>query len=101
MIKLGSDKREAQRYTIAGAVSWQGGDGLTENVSTSGIYFVTRRRLQVGQSVQLTVTLPRQLISVIAKGAVVRVEPRGAGFGVGVRLVELWPLLAAGNREVA
>lgn len=93
-----SNRRDAPRYSIKARLRWQGvvgrdrGEGLTENISTRGVYFLGDRRMAVGQPIRLTMTLQRQSISVGSDGVVVRVEPRDGGYGVGVWLEELSPL---------
>src|SRR3989442_3684806 len=87
-----SNRRGVHRYPISARLCWQGvgsrdrGEGLTENISTHGVYFLGDRRMAVGQPIRLTMTLPRQSISVGADGVVVRVEPRNSGYGVAVWL---------------
>lgn len=70
---------------------WDYGDGLSENLGTAGIYFVTGKHLDAGQPMRLTVTLPRQSTVIIGEGVVVRVELRDDGYGVAVQLDSLMP----------
>jgi len=92
------DRRAADRYSISARLRWESvghpdcGEGLTENISTRGVYFQGDRRLAVGQPIRLTMTLQRRSICVGGDGVVVRVEPREGGYGVGVWLEELLPL---------
>ena len=86
------EKRQAQRYPIAAAVRWEGGEGVTENISGSGVYFVTPQRLELDESVRLTLILPRESIPLTAHGTVVRIERKGEGAGVAAHLDEIWPL---------
>ncbi len=93
-----SNRRGVHRYSIRARVRWKGvesrdrGEGLTENISTRGVYFLGDRRMAVGQPIRLTMTLQRRSISVGGDGVVVRVEPRDGRYGVGVWLEELSPL---------
>ena len=86
-----ADRRCASRYEIAVPVVWDGGEGLTENLSTAGVYFVTGKHLDPGQSMRLTIMLPRQQSRVVGDGVVVRVELIQSGYGVAVRLESLMP----------
>ena len=92
------DRRTADRYSISARLRWESvghpdrGEGLTENISTRGVYFRGERRLAVGQPIQLTMTLQRRSMCVGADAVVVRVEPREGGYGVGVWLEGLAPL---------
>jgi hypothetical protein len=96
-----SNRRGVHRYSISAPLRWEGvgsrdrGDGLTENISTRGVYFQGIRRMAVGQPIRLIMTLQRRSISVGGDGVVVRVEPRDGGYGVGVWLEELSPLPGA------
>src|SRR5437867_1566356 len=87
-----SNRRGVQRYSIRAPLRWEGvegrdcGEGLTENISTRGVYFLGDRPMAVGQPIRLTMTLERRSVSVGGSGVVVRVEPRPSGYGVGV-----WP----------
>ena len=85
------EKRQAHRYPIAAAVRWEGGDGVTENISGSGVYFVTPQSLVVDEPIRLTLILPRESIPLTAHGRVVRIERRDEGSGVAARLDEIWP----------
>lgn len=87
------EKRRARRYPITAPVAWESGDGITQNVSTCGVYFLTAQPFKPGQPVELTVTLPRQAIPVRGQGTVVRVDNSKNGrFGVGVRFDLIEPL---------
>jgi len=92
------DRRAAGRYSISARLRWESvgqrdrGEGVTENISTRGVYFQSDRRLAAGQPIRLTMTLQRLSICVGGDGVVVRVEPHEGGYGVGVSLEELSPL---------
>jgi len=79
------------RYEITAPVVWDQGDGLTENLSTAGVYFVTGKPLEAGQPLRLTMTLPLQATMIIGEGVVLRVDSRDDGYGVAVRLDSLLP----------
>ena len=52
-----SNRRGVHRYSIRAPLRWEGvesrdrGEGLTENISTRGVYFLGDRPMAVGQSV--------------------------------------------------
>src|SRR2546422_6800436 len=77
-----SNRRGVHRYSIRAPLRWEGvesrdrGEGLTENISTRGVYFLGDRPMAVGQPIRLTMTLERRSVSVGGSGVVVRVEPR-------------------------
>ena len=98
-----SNRRGEHRYSISARLRWEGvehrdrGEGLTEDISTCGVYFRGDRRLAVGQPIQLTMILERHSISVGGDGVVVHVEPREGGYGVGVWLESLLPDARCGD----
>ena len=87
-----TERRQAPRYAIAAPIAWRYGDGLSENVSTSGIFFATPKPLVPGEPLRFSVMLPRQTTALVGDGIVVRVERRADGYGVGLRLISLMPV---------
>src|SRR5205809_7464839 len=85
-----SNRRGVHRYSIRAPLRWEGvesrdrGEGLTENISTRGVYFLGDRPMAGGQPFRLTMTLERGSVSVGGRGVVVRVERRTRCYGVGV-----------------
>lgn len=61
----------------------------SKNIGTGGLFLATERRLQVGDRVELELTLPRhiQSMSVAAEVRWTRQEAGGEGPGVGLRFV--------------
>ena len=57
--------------------------GITENASAVGIFFVTYSAIPVGSDVDLTVSMPHD-VRVFAHGKVVRVEPRADEGKIGI-----------------
>src|SRR5207244_11780605 len=92
-----SNRRGVHRYSIRAPLRWEGvesrdrGEGLTENISTRGVYFLGDRPMAVGQPVRLTMTLERRSVSVGGIGVVVRAEARPNAYRVGVWRGELSP----------
>ena len=89
------ERRGASRYPIAAPVAWDQGQGLTENLSTTGVFLVTTKAVVPGQVLRLALSLPREATPLIAHGVVVRVELHRDGYGVGVRLESLMPVIAS------
>src|SRR2546429_9379944 len=87
-----SNRRGVHRYSIRAPLRWEGvesrdrGEGLTENISTRGVYFLGDRPMAVGQPIRLTMTLERRSVSVGGSGVGVRVGPRTRGYCVGLWL---------------
>src|SRR2546422_8188178 len=69
-----SNRRGVHRYSIRAPLRWEGvesrdrGEGLTENISTRGVYFLGDRPMAVGQPIRLTMTLERRSVSVGGSG---------------------------------
>jgi hypothetical protein len=77
--------REEVRVATALRVRFATGEGVTRNVSASGIYFVTDTVFAVGQSIKLHIEfddLPGGPLAVTCDGRVVRVERDGTARGV-------------------
>jgi hypothetical protein len=70
-------------------VRFPGGTGVTRDVSTSGVYFLSEGSFEEGQQVSLTITLqhadPAGPLEVTCRGRVVRAE--GPEVGTGARPV--------------
>src|SRR5690349_14751443 len=83
--------REAVRVAAALRVTFAAGQGVTRNVSASGIYFVTETVFVVGQAIKLHIEfadLPGGLLAVTCNGRVVRVEKQGAVRGVAAAIAD-------------
>jgi hypothetical protein len=83
------DRRSEVRERVRLPVCLSGGrSGLTRDVSASGLSFDFNGRLEAGSTIELSIALPDndRPMRLKAQGMVVRVEPRGSGYGVGVRM---------------
>lgn len=81
------DRRSEARERVQLSVSISGGQsGLTRDVSANGLSFEFAGRLEAGSTIELSIALPDddRPMRLKAQGLVVRVEPRGAGYGVGI-----------------
>lgn len=69
------------RYRASGDAAW--GEGITENISRSGVLFRAKHLLEVGTSVDMSFVLPAEMggearAEVSCHGRVVRTEPNTA-----------------------
>jgi hypothetical protein len=86
------ERRSAERFRVSLPVETDRGPGVTRDVSTSGLYLVTDRRLAAGDRLQLVVTLPDHdhslRIRLSLNGKVTRVEDVEGAAGAGIALEE-------------
>jgi len=87
-----SERRSAERFPVSLPVETDRGPGVTRDVSVSGLFMVTDKRLAAGDHLQLVVTLPDHdhalSIRLGLKGRVTRVEDVGEAVGAGIALDE-------------
>jgi PilZ domain len=89
-----AERRSAPRHHLVALVTFPGGSGLTRDLSTTGLFFLTDRPFALGQRVQLSITLehadPESPTELTCRGRVCRVErqmpepPGGTAVGVAV-----------------
>jgi hypothetical protein len=85
------DKRRGQRILTALPVFLKNAQGITRDVSASGVYFMTSEAIcALGELINFSVELRRREGTMVLKcqGDVVRTEPRASEFGVAVRIVD-------------
>jgi hypothetical protein len=72
------ERRSAPRHSVALPVRFSGGEGITRNVSATGVYFVTACPFEEGQPVSLSLTFSQangtRPVDVTCRGFVRRVE---------------------------
>ena len=99
----GSERREAQRFEVTLEVKFEGGRGLTRDVSASGMFFTTELPFRVGAPIRFTLVLehahPGGPHEVTCEGRVVRVEPGTQTHGVAVSIDSSDIGRVAGNPE--
>jgi PilZ domain len=81
------DRRSETRVRVKLPVFLPGGEcGLTRDVSAGGLSFEFSGCLEAGSTIELSIALPDddRPMRLKALGMVVRVEPRGTGYGVGI-----------------
>lgn len=84
------DRRSEARERVQLPVSLPGGQaGLTRDVSASGLSLEFNGRLEAGITIELSITLPDddRPMRLNARGLVMRVQPKGRGSSVAVRLL--------------
>jgi hypothetical protein len=66
-----------------------GGNGVTRDISASGLYFETDSEQQVGSLIDFEIELdtPGGPMKFKAQGQIVRIEPQGGRIGAGVKLL--------------
>ena len=67
-----------------------GGRGVTQDISASGLFFLTDSAQRVGSQLEIEIELdtPSGPMKLAASGEILRIEPRGGQTGVAVRLVD-------------
>lgn len=82
-------ERGADRFDTELPVEMGGIQGLTRNISATGVYFETETAKEPGSRVHFTVELNvlGQKLKLICEGEVVRVHRNGSALGVAARLV--------------
>jgi PilZ domain len=88
-----ADRRRAWRYPASLGVSLDSGQGVSRDVSASGIYFETDAALAPGQTISFSFNLdniyPDVRLDLHCKGKIVRVEQRGGQLGVAAT-IDAW-----------
>jgi hypothetical protein len=71
-------------------VEWEGGTGITRDVSVGGVYFVTQQTFSLGAPLECTLLFehldPGQPVRLHCRGQVVRVESVDGKTGVAVAI---------------
>lgn len=91
MQAMGSGNRTQAREQVALPVRVGGGTlGVTQDISASGLFFLTDAAQQVGGQLDIEIELdtPAGPMKLKAHGQIVRIELRGDKTGVAVRLAE-------------
>ena len=91
MISEQPEKRRGQRIHTALPVFLKNAQGITRDVSASGVFFWTSESVcALGDLISFSVELKRPEGRMVLKcqGDVVRTEPRAAELGVAVKIIE-------------
>lgn len=77
------DRRAALRYQVRVPILFDGGDGVTRNISSTGVCFETATQLALGAAICFALPFGTdgagERITVRCEGCVVRVEEPGRG----------------------
>lgn len=88
------EKRRAERFRLETPVMLPTGSGALQNISESGIYFLTDQDLVEGSVVHFTLQFdfacPGKPMRLDCKGLVLRVERAGERLGVAASLGDCW-----------
>jgi len=81
-------KRLADRFDSQLPIELNGMQGLTRNISATGVYFETQADQVPGSTVQfiVEVDVQGQKLKMVCKGEVVRVDHKGDVVGIAVKL---------------
>jgi len=83
------DNRKANRSQEKIPVELKGGDGVTRDLSISGVYFETGLSFTAGQSIEFTIVFGEHTLNpkrMTCHGEIVRVEANGPKLGVATKL---------------
>jgi hypothetical protein len=87
-------KRSAQRIPVEMPVHLEKGDGVTRDVSQSGVFFFTDQTFSTGAPLRFALELdyvsPGEKVLLHCRGEVVRVEEAGEKTGVAASISEFW-----------
>ena len=81
------------RYPASLVVEMEQGNGVTRDIGASGVYFETQQQPVSGSPIRFTLILEHADPAPLRLGCVaevVRVEPRGAAFGVAAHITSHW-----------
>jgi Tfp pilus assembly protein PilZ len=99
MMKTAStEQRREERVAAELPVELGSAQGITKNVSATGIFFETDTAYSIGGTVDFAVELatPGGKMKMRCRGEIVRIEPREARVGVAVKITE--SMLVAGEQ---
>lgn len=83
------DTRSAPRYALNLPVGFDGGTGVTHDLSSGGVFFTCDKNVTVGSRISLTITLQGAQgdvpITLYCRGPVLRVDDSGDQMGIAVQ----------------
>lgn len=81
-----TESRHEKRYDLQLLVEFDHGEGVTRNISTSGVYFTTDQALETGSEIKFyLVTEGEDYNRIYCEGQVLRTEPCDEDWGIAVR----------------
>jgi hypothetical protein len=88
-----ADRRTARRYTVDLRVELSGGEGITRDVSSGGVFFETDQSLSPGAPLRFSMVLKHAdpvPLRLACEGEIVRVEWRDGKLGVAASITSQW-----------
>jgi hypothetical protein len=84
-----AERRESDRFVAAMPVKVDGDEGTTRDLSAGGLSFVADRSYEVGARIEVVIEyiLDGHHYPLRCKAEVVRVQPAGAAYTIGARLM--------------
>jgi hypothetical protein len=88
---MGSERRRADRVFVKIPITLQGGEGITRDANSTGVYFESDVDFVPGSEIDFTMTIqhpgcPKMIWN--CKGRVVRVEEQGGRHGIAAQIVQ-------------
>ncbi|MEN8259424.1 MAG: PilZ domain-containing protein [Pseudomonadota bacterium] len=84
-----TENRHEERYNLQLLVEFDQGEGVTRDVSASGVYFTTDQALETGTKIRFfLVTEGEEFNRIYCEGKVMRAEPCDEHWGIAVRNTE-------------
>jgi hypothetical protein len=88
-----SERRQAPRYPLIAKIGQEKGEGITRDLSTSGVFFLSDAGYAVGEAIGFWLELEDRdhelPLRVDCKGRVVRVEPAEGRWGIAVSMTSI------------
>ena len=84
-----NEQRTNERFNLCCLVTFREGPGWSRDISTTGIYFSTKKVLKESEMIQFTIHL-NQEPNVQCDGKVMRTKQRTDGYGVAVQFTDLF-----------
>lgn len=89
-VKSHDERRQYERFQVTLPVELPSAQGMTHDVSLSGIYFETSFPVAAGTKIQFTIVLPGDLgLRLRCEGTVIRVSKSKDGVGVAAKVDDL------------
>lgn len=85
-----SEQRNAERFAIAYEVQLEDGNGVTRDLSSTGVYFTTSNYLEVGYVLQFYILLQKigkSINRLRCEGQVIRTDESSQEWGIAVHLL--------------
>ncbi len=88
---MGSERRRADRVFVKIPISLEGGEGVTRDANSTGVYFESDVNCVPGSEISFSMTFQNPGCAVMVwncTGRIVRVEEHGAKRGIAAQIVQ-------------